>query len=67
MQKEARFMSSEDLEAFSATLKTKVFSFSDLTEKEKEELEAQRKARAKKEGRDLLDGVICVKQGTKDE
>lgn len=35
-------------------------NFSDLTVEEKEYLEAQRKARAKREGRDLLDDVVCA-------
>jgi hypothetical protein len=34
--------------------------FSELTEEEKAELEKQRKERAKREGRDLLDDVVCA-------
>ncbi len=37
-----------------------VKQFSDLTVEEKAELEKTRKERAKREGRDLLDDVICA-------
>ena len=38
----------------------KVKQFNELTEKELEDLEKQRKERSKREGRDLLEDVVCL-------
>lgn len=39
----------------------KIIHYDDLSEDQKERLEAQRLANAKRKGRDLLERVICVR------